>query len=118
MKRINSKTVYEGRIIDVRIDEFRYDDGERRRPRDRRAPGCRRDRSAYDDATSGWSASRARLWMYPALLELPAGKLDVEGESHLECAQRELDEEIGQKRRASGPSSSASTRRRASPRRR
>ncbi len=29
------------------------------------------------------------------LLELPAGKLDVEGESPLECAQRELGEEIG-----------------------
>ena len=31
----------------------------------------------------------------PALLELPAGKLDVEGETRLECAQRELAEEIG-----------------------
>ena len=30
-----------------------------------------------------------------ALLELPAGKLDVEGESPLECAKRELAEEIG-----------------------
>ena len=33
------------------------------------------------------------------LLELPAGKLDVDGETPLECAQRELVEEIG--RRAS-----------------
>jgi len=31
----------------------------------------------------------------PALLELPAGKLDVEGETPLEAAQRELVEEIG-----------------------
>ena len=31
----------------------------------------------------------------PSLLELPAGKLDVEGESPLECAKRELVEEIG-----------------------
>jgi ADP-ribose pyrophosphatase len=31
----------------------------------------------------------------PALLELPAGKLDVEGETPLQCAQRELAEEIG-----------------------
>jgi ADP-ribose pyrophosphatase len=30
-----------------------------------------------------------------ALLELPAGKLDVEGETPLQCAQRELAEEIG-----------------------
>lgn len=30
-----------------------------------------------------------------ALLEIPAGTLDVEGESELECAQRELSEEVG-----------------------
>ena len=30
-----------------------------------------------------------------SLLELPAGKLDKEGETPLECAQRELTEEIG-----------------------
>ena len=30
-----------------------------------------------------------------ALLELPAGKLDIEGETPLECAQRELAEEVG-----------------------
>jgi ADP-ribose pyrophosphatase len=29
------------------------------------------------------------------LLELPAGKLDVDGETPLECAQRELGEEVG-----------------------
>ena len=28
MERIGSETVYEGQIVDVRIDEFRYDDGE------------------------------------------------------------------------------------------
>jgi len=30
-----------------------------------------------------------------ALLELPAGKLDVPGESPIECAKRELAEEVG-----------------------
>jgi ADP-ribose pyrophosphatase len=29
------------------------------------------------------------------LLEVPAGKLDIEGETRLECAKRELAEEIG-----------------------
>jgi ADP-ribose pyrophosphatase len=31
----------------------------------------------------------------PALLEIPAGRLDVEGEQPLQAAQRELAEEIG-----------------------
>ncbi len=31
----------------------------------------------------------------PALLEIPAGRLDVEGEAPLAAAQRELAEEIG-----------------------
>ena len=31
----------------------------------------------------------------PDLLELPAGKLDEEGEAPLDCAKRELAEEIG-----------------------
>lgn len=31
----------------------------------------------------------------PELLELPAGKLDIEGESRLDCAKRELSEEVG-----------------------
>jgi ADP-ribose pyrophosphatase len=35
----------------------------------------------------------------PGLLELPAGKLDVPGESPLQCAKRELVEEIGQSAR-------------------
>ena len=36
----------------------------------------------------------------PDLLELPAGKLDVEGETPLECAKRELAEEIGMSARS------------------
>ena len=38
----------------------------------------------------------------PELLELPAGKLDVEGEEPLEAAKRELAEEIGKAGRAAG----------------
>ena len=44
---------------------------------------------------STWCASRARRWNDAALLELPAGKLDEEGEEPLDTAQRELAEEIG-----------------------
>ena len=45
--------------------------------------------------TSGSCASRAKPSTEPALLEMPAGKLDVEGESPLEAMKRELVEEIG-----------------------
>jgi 8-oxo-dGTP pyrophosphatase MutT (NUDIX family) len=44
----------------------------------------------------------------PDLLELPAGKLDVEGEGPLETAKRELAEEIG--KAAESASSSSCTR--------
>ena len=57
-----------------------------------------RARSRSSPTTAGsstWSASRARPVGEAALLELPAGKLDDEGETPLECAQRELAEEIG-----------------------
>lgn len=94
MERIGSRRVYEGRVIDVRVDEFRYDDGETAEREIAEHPGAvgivahdgervylvRQPREAVGEA---------------ALLEVPAGKLDVEGESPLGCAQRELVEEIG-----------------------
>ena len=43
-----------------------------------------------------------------ALLELPAGKLDVPGEPPEQCAARELAEEVGAADRSGSPSSGAS----------
>ena len=67
MERIGSKTVYEGKVASVRIDRFRYGDGSEARE------------AVAEEAT----------------LELPAGKLDVPGEAPLDCARRELAEEVG-----------------------
>jgi 8-oxo-dGTP pyrophosphatase MutT (NUDIX family) len=94
MKRIASKTVYEGKIVDVRTDTFRYSDGEE----------ADREIVAHPGAVGIVAHGDGVVWLVrqpreavndPELLEVPAGKLDEEGESRLECAQRELSEEVG-----------------------
>ena len=94
MERISSKTVYEGRIVDVHIDEFRYDDGETAEREIVVHPGAV-GIVAHDDQSVYLVRQPREPVGEPALLELPAGKLDVDGETPLECAQRELTEEIG-----------------------
>ena len=94
MERISSRTVYEGRIVDVRIDEYRYDDGETAEREIAVHPGAV-GILAHDGETLYLVRQPREAVGEPALLEVPAGKLDVEGETPLECAQRELGEEIG-----------------------
>ncbi len=94
MERIGSRTVYEGPVADVRIDEFRYPDGSTSERQVVAHPGAVTI-IAHDDEHV-WLVRQPREPVEEeALLELPAGKLDVEGETPLECAQRELVEEIG-----------------------
>lgn len=94
MDRIGSDTVYSGKIADVRIDTFRYPDGST----------AEREIVSHPGAVAIVAHDDLHLWLVrqpreavgePGLLELPAGKLDEDGESELECAQRELVEEIG-----------------------
>jgi ADP-ribose diphosphatase len=94
MERIGGEVVWEGRITKVRIDRFRYDDGEE----------AEREIVEHPGAVGVVAHDGERIYMVrqpreavedPALLELPAGKLDEEGESPLDTAQRELAEEIG-----------------------
>jgi ADP-ribose pyrophosphatase len=94
-ERIGGQTVYEGRIFRVKKDRFRFDDdGEEAEREIVEHPGAvgivaldgehvylvRQPREAVDEQ---------------ALLEVPAGKLDEEGEESLDTAKRELAEEIG-----------------------
>ena len=94
MKKVSSKTEYEGVIVDVRTDRFSYEDGEE----------ADREIVAHPGAVGMVAHGDGVVWLVrqpreavgdPALLEVPAGKLDVEGESRLECAKRELEEEVG-----------------------
>ena len=93
-ERIGSDVVWEGRIATVRADRFRYDDGEEVEREVVRHPG----------AVAVVAHDGERLYMVrqpresvgeQSLLELPAGKLDEDGEDAEETARRELAEEVG-----------------------
>ena len=93
-ERLGSETLHEGRIFTVRRDRFRYDDGGE----------SEREIVAHPGAVGVVAHDGEHLYLVrqpreaigdPGLLELPAGKLDVEGEPPLETARRELAEEIG-----------------------
>jgi ADP-ribose pyrophosphatase len=94
VERIDSKVVYEGKIATVRIDRFRYPDGSTAEREVVEHPGAVAV-IAHDDLHIYLVRQPREAVEEEDLLELPAGKLDVDGESPLECAQRELAEEIG-----------------------
>jgi 8-oxo-dGTP pyrophosphatase MutT (NUDIX family) len=93
-ERIGSETAWEGRIARVRVDRLRYDDGREAEREIVEHPGA--------VAVVAHDGERLYLVRQPreavdeqGLLELPAGKLDEEGEEPLDTAKRELAEEVG-----------------------
>ena len=94
LKKEGSKLVYRGPIASVRMETFQYADGSRATRQVVVHPGavCV---IPHDGRVLYMVEQPREAVEEPALLELPAGKLDVEGETPLECAQRELVEEIG-----------------------
>ena len=87
-----SKTIYQGRIFDVRIDEFR--EGERDYSREIVVhKGGAVIVPVFDDGTVAL-VRQFRHAIGDYLLEIPAGMLD-EGEDPMIGAVRELEEEIG-----------------------
>ena len=89
-----SDEVYAGKFIAVEVRRFRHEDGEE----------VTREIVTHPGAVGVVVLDGDALWLVrqpreaigsPDLLELPAGKLDEEGESPLETAKRELAEEIG-----------------------
>jgi len=94
VERIDSKIVYEGKIATVREDEFRYPDGSTATREIVGHPGAVA-MVAHDDLHLYLVRQPREAVGDDALLEVPAGKLDVPGESPLDCAKRELAEEVG-----------------------
>jgi 8-oxo-dGTP pyrophosphatase MutT (NUDIX family) len=93
-ERLRTKTNYEGKIFTVLEETFRHEDGEesaREIVRHQGAVGV----VAHDGERIYLVRQPREAIGVPDLLELPAGKLDVEGEEPLETAKRELAEEIG-----------------------
>lgn len=90
---LGGRTAYEGSQLSVRVERFRHADGEEVE----REIVRRRDAAAIVayDGKCVWLVRQPREAILAYTLELPAGKLDVEGESPLQCARRELAEEIG-----------------------
>jgi 8-oxo-dGTP pyrophosphatase MutT (NUDIX family) len=94
MERIGGEIVWEGRIGKVRVDRFRYEDGEEAEREIVEHPGAV-GVVAHDGETLFLVRQPREPVDDPALLEVPAGKLDEDGESPLDTAKRELAEEIG-----------------------
>jgi 8-oxo-dGTP pyrophosphatase MutT (NUDIX family) len=91
---VGGETRYEGKIFIVRSETFRHEDGEE----------VTREIVRHQGAVGVVAHDGERIYLVrqpreavgsPDLLELPAGKLDVEGEAPLDTAKRELAEEIG-----------------------
>jgi ADP-ribose pyrophosphatase len=91
---IGEETKWEGKIFRAGIEHFRHADGEE----------VTRDKVWHSGAVGIVAVDDSHVWLTrqpreavraPDSLEIPAGKLDVEGEAPLETARRELGEEIG-----------------------
>jgi 8-oxo-dGTP pyrophosphatase MutT (NUDIX family) len=90
---LGGETVYDGRLVDVRIERFRHADGEE----------VTREIVRHAGAVGMLAYDEHRVWLVrqpreavdePDLLEIPAGRLDKDGEEPLQAAMRELAEEV------------------------
>jgi 8-oxo-dGTP pyrophosphatase MutT (NUDIX family) len=90
---VGAETQWEGKMFRVGVERFRYADEE-----------VSREKVWHPGAVGIVALDDSQVWLTrqpreaiaePASLEIPAGKLDVPGESPLQSAKRELAEEIG-----------------------
>ena len=93
-ERVDSREIWSGKIATVRVDRVRYDDGEEADREVVEHPGAVAV-VAHDGEFIYLVAQPREPVDEQSLLELPAGKLDEEGEEPLETGKRELAEEIG-----------------------
>jgi ADP-ribose pyrophosphatase len=87
-----SKEIYKGRIIDLRVDEIQYGNGTIGYREVAAHPGGAAVVALKDGKII--LVSQFRYPLNKTIYELPAGKLD-HSEDPVECAKRELEEETG-----------------------
>lgn len=93
-KKISSKSIYEGKIIHLSVDDVRLPDGKPAVREVVRHPGA----VCVVPITDEGEVLCVRQFRYPfsrVTLEIPAGKLDSPDEEHEAAARRELAEETG-----------------------
>jgi 8-oxo-dGTP pyrophosphatase MutT (NUDIX family) len=95
-ERIARETIHVGRIITVVNETYRYADGKTAEREIVRTSGAAAIVAVDDEHV--WLVRQPREAVDdPDSLELPAGRLDQDGESPLGSARRELAEEIGRR---------------------
>ena len=91
---VGAEVVWEGKFLRAGVERFRYEDGTE----------VKREKVWHSGAVGIVAVDAEYVWLTrqprevvgaPDSLEIPAGKLDVPGESPLETGKRELGEEIG-----------------------
>lgn len=92
-ERVATEEVWTGRFTSAHHARFRHADGEVVEREFIRHPGA--VAVVAHDGEHVWMVRQPREAVGDYLLELPAGKLDEEGEDALATAKRELAEEIG-----------------------
>ena len=94
-KQIASRRIYDGRILSLRVDDVLLENGRRATREVIEHPGAA-GIVAFDEDGKLLMVRQYRYPLGEELLELPAGKIDM-GETPMECAARELQEETGYK---------------------
>ena len=93
-KKISSEGIFDGTLLHVKRDKVLLPNGNESVREWIKHPGA----SSVIPLLPDGRVILVRQYRYPVgqvTLEVPAGKLDVEGEDPLECAVRELSEETG-----------------------
>jgi 8-oxo-dGTP pyrophosphatase MutT (NUDIX family) len=93
-RRLRERVVHEGHVITVVVGTFEAPDGRTFERDVVHHPGAV-SVVAVDDRDQVVLVRQYRSALDEEILELPAGKLDVDGEDPMACAQRELAEEVG-----------------------